>query len=310
MKLLIAIVLGLGLAAAPMAPVGMAEAKAPAALPAPAKFTVPSDGHPMRVWARMAAKPRGSVLFVHGRTWSSLPNFDLQTPEGSLSILTAFADQGFNAYAVDLRGYGETPRDAQGYLTPKLSAADTDAVLNWIARRDGRKAMLVGYSNGSRVAALTANLYPDAMNSLVLYGGPGDPAVYANVPPPKVLRTATTHADAISDFITPGAASGAVIEAYAQAALKSDPVKMDWGRQDEFAAFDPAKVRVPTLILHGVGDPNAKADYLSKVFNSLGNPARSWVVLPNADHAAHVEKGHARWVAAIVDFWKQNQTSP
>ena len=55
MKLLIAIVLGLGLAAAPMAPTGMAEARAPAALPAPAKFTVPSDGHPMRVWARMAA---------------------------------------------------------------------------------------------------------------------------------------------------------------------------------------------------------------------------------------------------------------
>jgi len=307
MKLLIAIVLGLGLAAAPMAPAGMAEAKAPAGLPAPTKFTVSSDGHPMRVWARMAAKPRGSVLFVHGRTWSSLPNFDLQTPEGSLSILKAFADQGFNAYALDQRGYGETPRDASGYLTPKRAAADVDAVLDWIARRDGKKPMLVGYSRGSQVAFFTAQTYPQAMSLLVLYGGPGDPSRYASVPAPQVRKAPTTHADAISDFITPGAASSAVIEAYASAALKSDPVKMDWGEENQFIPADPAQIKVPTLFLHGVGDPNANPAFIGKLFTGLGNPSRQWVVLPDADHAAHVEKGHARWVAAIVSFWTENQ---
>jgi transposase-like protein len=33
-----------------------------------------------------------------------------------MSILQAFADQGYAAYAIDLRGYGETPRDATGWL--------------------------------------------------------------------------------------------------------------------------------------------------------------------------------------------------
>src|SRR4051812_14287396 len=188
MKLLIAIVVAVGLAAAPMPPAGMAIAKAPALLAAPAKFTVASDGHPMRVWARLAARPRGSVLLVHGRTWSSLPNFDLQTSEGSLSILKAFADQGFNAYALDQRGYGETPRDATALLTPKRAAADVNAVLDWIARRDGRKAALVGYSRGSQVAFFTGQTYPDAMSVLVLYGGPGDPTRCANPPPAQVRK--------------------------------------------------------------------------------------------------------------------------
>jgi pimeloyl-ACP methyl ester carboxylesterase len=276
-------------------------------LPAPERLTVTVEGHPIRVWARRAAHPRGSVLFVHGRTWSALPNFDLQTSEGSLSILKAFADQGFNAYAVDQRGYGETPRDAAGYLTPKRAAADDAAVLDWIAKRDGKKPMLVGYSRGSQVAFLTAQTYPDAMAVLVVYGGPGDPARYANAPQPQVRKAPTTHADAISDFITPGAASTAVIEAYAAAALKSDPVRMDWGQEDQFIPADPAQIKVPTLFLHGVGDPNANPAFLSKLFIGLGNPAKAWVVLPGADHAAHVEKDHARWVAAIVDFWTQNQ---
>jgi pimeloyl-ACP methyl ester carboxylesterase len=307
MKLLIAIVVAVGLAASPISPSGKAIAKAPAALASPAKFTVASDGHPMRVWARLAAKPRGSVLLVHGRTWSSLPNFDLQTSEGSLSILKAFADQGFNAYALDQRGYGETPRDATSLLTPKRAAADVDTVLDWIAKRDGRKAVLVGYSRGSQVAFFTAQAYPDAMAVLVLYGGPGDPSRYANAPAGQVRRAPTTHADAISDFITPGAASPVVIEAYAAAALKADPVRVDWAEENQFIPADPAQIKVPTLFLHGVGDPNANPAFLSKLFIGLGNPAKAWVVLPGADHAAHVEKDHARWVAAIVDFWKQNQ---
>ena len=37
----------------------------------PERFTVPSDGHPMAVWARRPEAPKGSILLVHGRTWSS-----------------------------------------------------------------------------------------------------------------------------------------------------------------------------------------------------------------------------------------------
>ena len=41
---------------------------------------------------------------------------------------------------------------------------------------------------------------------------------------------------------------------------------------------------------------------LARLFTRLATPDRSWVVLPDSDHAAHVENAMPAWVAAIVDF--------
>ncbi len=89
------------------------------------KLSVLSDGHPMTVWARIPENPRGAVLLVHGRTWSSRPDFDLQVPGLHRSVMADLAAKGFAAYAVDQRGYGETPRDATGWLTPKRALRPT-----------------------------------------------------------------------------------------------------------------------------------------------------------------------------------------
>ena len=110
-----------------------ALASTPVAETALERLTVRSDGYPMAVWARRPASPRGAVLLVHGRTWSGRPDFDLQVPGLVRSVLSSLATRGFAAYAVDLRGYGETPRDATGWNTPRRSAADITNVLVWIA---------------------------------------------------------------------------------------------------------------------------------------------------------------------------------
>src|SRR5262245_2808015 len=95
--------------ASPPAPAG------PRTSTSPDRFTVPSDGHPMAVWARRPANPRAAILLVHGLTWSSRPDFDLQVPGLDRSVMSSLAARGFAAYGVDLRGYGETPRDATGW---------------------------------------------------------------------------------------------------------------------------------------------------------------------------------------------------
>ena len=96
--------------------------------PAPERFTVDSDGHPMAVWSRRPPDPaRAAVLLVHGRTWSSRPDFDLQVPGLRRSVMASLAAAGIAAYAVDLRGYSATPRDASGWLTPRRAAADVAA---------------------------------------------------------------------------------------------------------------------------------------------------------------------------------------
>ena len=98
-------------------------------LPAPQRFTVQSDGHPLAVWARIPPAPRGAVLLIHGRTWSSRPDFDLDVPGLHRSVLESLETRGFAAYALDLRGYGDTPRDQTGWITPRRAAADVVAVL-------------------------------------------------------------------------------------------------------------------------------------------------------------------------------------
>src|SRR5262249_46463208 len=88
------------------------------AVEAPQRFTVQSDGHPLAVWARIPAAPRAVVLLLHGRTWSSRPDFDLQVPGLRRSVLESLQAKGVAAYALDARGYGATPRDSTGWLTP------------------------------------------------------------------------------------------------------------------------------------------------------------------------------------------------
>jgi len=87
-------------------PAGLAQRQPAASSSAPDRFTVMSDGHPMAVWSRRPATPKGVILLVHGRTWSSRPDFDLQVSGLQRSVLASFVSQGFAAYAVDLRGRG------------------------------------------------------------------------------------------------------------------------------------------------------------------------------------------------------------
>ena len=72
------------------------------------------------LWRKAPAggEVKGRVLFVHGSSMASQPTFDLQVPGLERSVMRSLVAHGFAAYAVDLRGYGQTPRDATGWLTP------------------------------------------------------------------------------------------------------------------------------------------------------------------------------------------------
>ena len=95
----------------------------------------------------------------------------------SRSVLQSFAAQGFAAYAVDLRGYGATPRDATDFLTPKRGAADISNVLAWIATQHPSlpKPTLVGWSRGAVMAGMVAIATPGLLSNLVLFGFAFDP---------------------------------------------------------------------------------------------------------------------------------------
>jgi len=283
-----------------------ARAQQPAPFAPPLRFTVPADGHPLAVWARLPVTPRAAILLVHGRTWSSRPDFDLQVAGLKRSVLQSLADRGIAAYAVDLRGYGETPRDATGYDTPTRAAADVAEVLKWIAARHPSldKPALLGWSNGAIVSQLVAQRFPGRMSSVTLFGFTPDveykiaPSPVPNVAP----RTRNTADGAASDFITPQVTPPAVVKAFVAAALASDPILAEWKNDQEWNELKAERLTVPVMLLHGSNDPGASSAAAGEFLAAVGSPARSYVVLPSADHCAQLEDTHDAWISAVVEF--------
>ncbi len=272
----------------------------------PAGFTVVSDGHPLAVWSRTADTPRAAILLVHGRTWSSLPDFDLRVPGLERSVMVSLAARGFAVYAVDLRGYGQTPRDRTGFLTPRRAAEDVATVVRWIASRHPAlpPPALLGWSLGGAVAQLTAHTPGLRLSALILFGFTMDPdATFVALPiPERPAFGKTTRADAESDFISPLVTPRAVIDAFVDQALKADPVRVDWIREDEFNDLRAERLTMPTMILHGSRDPGIPMDVTARFFSRIPAAQRQWTLLPGGDHAAQLEDTHAAFVDAVAGF--------
>ena len=274
--------------------------------PALDRYTVDSDGHPMAVWSKAPPAPVGTLLLLHGRTWSALPDFDLQVPGEDLSLMDGLVTAGYAVYAVDLRGYGSTPRDDTGWLSPGRAADDVINVLEWLNAETSTETrpILFGWSLGSMVAQLAVQRRPDLVSSVVLFGYPFSPGT--TVPevadPEQPARTPNTRAAAASDFIVEGAISRAAREAYVAAALAADPVRVDWNRRHEWTELSPARVTVPTLVLHGEFDPLAPTEAQAALFMQLGTSDKEWVVVPGGDHAAFLESPRPYFLAALVGF--------
>lgn len=276
------------------------------------RHAVVVDGHPLAVWSKVPAAPAAVMLLVHGRTWSTRPDFDLQVPGEDLSLMDGLAGLGIAAYGVDLRGYGESPRDDTGWLTPDRAAADVAAVLGWLARRHPSHGApyLFGWSYGSMVAQLVGQRYPASAAGLVLFGYPVRPGFDRNPENPEPQRAPTTREAALSDFLLPGTISETAMNAFAASALVSDPVRMDWRGLEQWRALDGSQVVSPVLLLQAAHDPLALPDVHGMLFAALGTDDKVWAVIPGGDHAAFMETPRAYFLALIEGFVFRGEAAP
>ena len=273
----------------------------------PAKqHTVTVDGHPFALFEKRADAADKTIVLLHGRTWSSLPDFDLVSENEDLSLMNALVAAGFAVYALDMRGYGKTPRDASGWLSPNKAARDLAGVLRWVKANSGigDTPALFGWPLGSTVAHLTVQNHPDLASHLILYGYWKDPdMVIPESPDPATQeRRVNTAEAAASDFIIPGSISKEAIDAYVAMCLAADPTRVDFRRVHQFNALDPAKVTIPTLFLQGAKDPLIKPEAAGRLFTRLGTMDKEWVSIAGGDHAAHLEAPRARFIHALVGF--------
>ena len=120
--------------------------------------------------------------------------------------------------------------------------------------------------------------------------------------PPRGKARTYTPESAASDFISPNVTPPAVVQAFVQQGLKSDPVLADLKNDAEFNTFKPVKMATPTLVLYGDRDPGVVQEDAGKFFARLASSDKQMVVLPGADHAAQLEDTHDAWIAAVVNF--------
>ena len=112
------------------------------------------------------------VLFVHGATYPSETGFDLRLD--GLSWMDVMAQQGYDVYLVDIRGYGKSTRpaimdqpaaDNKPFADSDTAARDYAAAADWVRkRRNVEKLNVVGHSWGTVITALYTTRHADKVN--------------------------------------------------------------------------------------------------------------------------------------------------
>ncbi len=275
------------------------------------------NNHNFTVYEKKYDSPKDIIVFIHGRTISALPNFDLRVQSKNTSVMDAFVKKKFQVYAMDMRGFGNTSRDASGWINPEKAKQDVIGLLEWIIKRhpNSKKPILFGYSYGSLVSHFVAQENPELVSQLVLYGHPIEHTYesrYIQIKGDEVktekepVRKPNSVEWSSSDFIKDSAEKD-VIDAYVSSTLKLDPILADWNKLSQWTQIKPEKITVPTLVINGALDPVSPADKLAVFFGKISNPDRAWIIIPNSGHAAHLENSSGQMINSMINFIRRKE---
>jgi pimeloyl-ACP methyl ester carboxylesterase len=246
----------------------------PPTLPAAGTRIVLSDGTGLNVLDSGQGTP---VVLVHGLPGSG---YDWRETADALNAL------GLRAIAYDRVGYGHSDARESGAYTPESNAAELVGLLDAMDLRD---ATVVGWSYGGATAMSASMGRPERIRRLVLVGTAGPDSEDAQPPDPSALIR-FLYSDAVLEWRTAiPPLSVALMKALSNAAYNGGP-QPDWwldGLRANFSrwdtlityreemlgltaesvqAFDPSRIEIPTLLLHGDEDglaPVAIARYLA-----------------------------------------------
>jgi pimeloyl-ACP methyl ester carboxylesterase len=299
------------------------------------------DGTRIRLWEAPQEGAETAVLFVHGATYPSLAAFG--PPDSPGSWLARAADDRTAAFAVDLRGYGDSERPAgfeadsvEPENVPSRAAAaatDVEAALDRV-REDFDRIHLVGYSWGSIVCGRYLTTTDESVASLTQFAPVYRPADekaerWAPGEPPAPARTVTRgeardrwdrqfpDGDSPSEYRPDGA-----FESFWNALADSGQAVPD-ADQPTIAApngtlldlvsgangnpvYDAADISVPTLVVRGSLDPTATREDALALYDELGcGDEREYTEIAGGTHFLPLERRRGALFDAVAGFQKR-----
>ena len=296
--------------------------------------------------------PDRILLFVHGATYPAETAFDL--PIEGVSMMDLFAQQGYDVYLVDVRGYGGSTRppemskpasENKPIVSTEVAAHDLGAAVDHILKMRGvAKIDLMGWSWGTAIAGMYTSEHNDKINRLVLYAPlwlfRKDTAVLAPAPaapgaaPPQLGAYRLVSKASAKDRWLKGVAEDkkaglippGVFEQWADATWATDPEANKQnppmlrapngvfeGRQHiispRASRFTiPAKITVPTLLIHAEWDADLPSYQAQEYFTELTNaPYRRFVELSEGTHTVMLEKNRMQFFREILNFLNEER---
>jgi pimeloyl-ACP methyl ester carboxylesterase len=274
------------------------------------------------------------VLFVHGATYPADTAFDLDLPGGSW--MDNVARKGYDAYLVDIRGYGRSTRPAAMNAPPAENppfavtadaVSDIGAAVDFILKRRGTsKLNLVGWSWGTAIMAGYAMNNNERVNKLVLYA----PLWHLKTPIPfggsGAYRTASKESArqrAIRGIPAPRVeeiSPMAWFEKWWEANMVADPVGAKqnppavrapngvlkdlldyWSNRK--STWEPERIRVPTLLILAEWDQDTPLYMAQEIFARLVNaPYKRHVVIGEGTHTVAIEKNRMQLINQVQSF--------
>ena len=285
------------------------------------------------------AKPSRVVLFIHGATFPSglaaAFRFD------GRSWMDDLSESGFDVWALDFLGYGGSDR------YPEMSAGADDnpplgrapetakqiagAVAFITQKQKVAKVSLIAHSWGTMPAALFATQQPERIDRLVLFGPIAMRSGTENGAEKRPAWWVYTPEDQWKRFdgYLPKGETPVFekrhFDIWGPAYLASDStsvsrtppsVKIPYGPIADIdeawngkLAYDPAKIRVPTLIVRGEWDSVTTNEDAHRLYQAMRmSPLKRDVVISRGTHVMHLEESRFQLYREAQTFLEGNDT--
>ena len=283
------------------------------------------------------------VVLQHGATYGSSA-FDL--PFGGLSFMDYLANHGFDAYCLDLPGYGHSDRPPQmsepaDRNPPFMRTPDAAECLGFVCdrireRRGIDRLCLMGWSWGTAITSYYTAGHNDRVERLALYApvwtrsasslsaihDGGDIGAYRTVTRERTLaRRQGGLTDAQKETVMPRA----WFDQWWDATAKADPQGggetirapngvvqdgADFWRAGK-ALYDPAAIEVPVLVTVGELDNDTPPNLAQTLFPLFTNaPWKRLSILSGGTHALIMESNRMLLFRTVLQFLQEPAPGP